>query len=601
MGNTVSSQQQTRRDARTGQVLLGKGSSVTTAYPQHPAPQKPKLGNTPTDSEMLKWRKRNKPKVVIEAKAWFLGRWFTHAITENAISRLRAHIRITRGQRAKLRLTTEGVHAIPRAKLIGKNDGEFILYHDLEALFVDEKYINIIILVVRLSESQLELMVYRCVDESEARAIVKAGKDCMNQATSAGGDKPNGPGKLNWTLKSKGGENKKVFSSAAHPPNWTVRQLEEALKQRQIVATQKGATVTVKPKPVSPKQPVQTSKQASPPRIVVENPRQNPSPSPPAIVTKRVRNGNAVSIGTHQRAGSFQDNITLKVPQDYPQTNDHHLRHNGTKTTKLSTGNRLPNGVPLVDIPVDNNEPNAYLRDKVVNLTKELERLKHLIEDQDARRHMSNGSARPEVKRHQTSHQSSPKYNDVPDSFINTELFESEADSSSGVEVTLQRNPQAIPYVGHGVRANVDDYRKRDRSPSPQRRVRDPKEMLDRHGQRVHQAMIQTLDPKEKTLSNNTRGRLTRRQERDSGNDSMSRISGRSMRSAGNRSRASSAALSQRSSSGTRVNRRIEDVYNNNNTKKSPGVIVYYKGREHHARSQSASRVESRRPVALVW
>ena len=115
-----------------------------------------------------RWRKS--PKVVLERKARFLGRFISAGFDESARSRLRAHVRLSKGGRTRLRLTAEGLGSGYRTGgvLRAREPYEFTPTPDIHRLVPDDRYEDVLLCVTRLADARLEIVAYRMRHATDA-------------------------------------------------------------------------------------------------------------------------------------------------------------------------------------------------------------------------------------------------------------------------------------------------------------------------------------------------------------------------------------------------------------------------------------------------
>ncbi len=96
--------------------------------------------------------------VLLELKAWFLGRFLSSNLTEDSLSRLRSHVASgARGKKTKIRLSSQAFSFGHRSTGLLKDrlPYEFVPLIDIEGMFVDSLYSNLLLCVTRILAEEL--------------------------------------------------------------------------------------------------------------------------------------------------------------------------------------------------------------------------------------------------------------------------------------------------------------------------------------------------------------------------------------------------------------------------------------------------------------
>ena len=107
---------------------------------------------------------------LLEKKAWFLGRFLTKNVNEESLAKLRSVIRINKGIKTKLKLTSSGLVSGSKSNgfIRTKVPYEFAPLEDVMDVIVDSRFGDVILCIYRLTEVQYELVAYRMSTSKEA-------------------------------------------------------------------------------------------------------------------------------------------------------------------------------------------------------------------------------------------------------------------------------------------------------------------------------------------------------------------------------------------------------------------------------------------------
>lgn len=138
---------------------------------------------------VTKHKSRARYRILVEKKAWFLGRFLTSLLTDAALERLRTHITSSgkKGSKTRLRLSEQGLsfgHKIG-GPLSDRIPNEFIPLIDVEALGPDDRYANLLLCVTRLvstihetdlevspaNSCQFEILAFRLEGQSDCETF----------------------------------------------------------------------------------------------------------------------------------------------------------------------------------------------------------------------------------------------------------------------------------------------------------------------------------------------------------------------------------------------------------------------------------------------
>ena len=115
-------------------------------------------------------KSRRKPREIISRKVHFLGKFLTPVLDEVTMLRMRSHIRLSKGYKTKLRLTTTGISmgAKSTSFIRGKLPYEFTPFVDIRNLYIDQTYRNILLRVSPYSGGQTEIVAYKFQEDMDA-------------------------------------------------------------------------------------------------------------------------------------------------------------------------------------------------------------------------------------------------------------------------------------------------------------------------------------------------------------------------------------------------------------------------------------------------
>lgn len=115
--------------------------------------------------------KRGKAREVISRKVQFLGKFLSPVLDEVTMIKLRSHIRLSKGFRTKLRLTTHGISCGVKSTsfIRGKLPYDFTPLEDIQHVYIDQAYHNVLLCVSPFSGGQTEIVAYKFQDDTDAR------------------------------------------------------------------------------------------------------------------------------------------------------------------------------------------------------------------------------------------------------------------------------------------------------------------------------------------------------------------------------------------------------------------------------------------------
>ena len=172
-------------------------------------------------TSMASLNKKKTPRIFIEKKAWFLGRFITRTLTDSSLAKLRAHVRLNKGYKTKLKLTSEGLASGNKSSALLKNKipYEFTPLTDIKDISTDQVFHNVLLCVFLLTDIQYEITAYRFSDETEARLFQHAYYDLVGRSYSVS---PRGkPFTLSGGHVPIRAGPEEVYG---HPVNWTMRE-----------------------------------------------------------------------------------------------------------------------------------------------------------------------------------------------------------------------------------------------------------------------------------------------------------------------------------------------------------------------------------------
>lgn len=122
---------------------------------------------------MTSRRRKHKERILLERKVWSLGKFHALTMSDSTLSKLRSHLRLTRGNKTRLRLSIDGLACGYRTGSVFTNrqPAEFISIRDIHDMFVDPKYTSTLFCVLKHPVGHYEIQAFRFQEESEARLL----------------------------------------------------------------------------------------------------------------------------------------------------------------------------------------------------------------------------------------------------------------------------------------------------------------------------------------------------------------------------------------------------------------------------------------------
>ncbi len=121
--------------------------------------------------DMPSLKRKKSHRVLVERKVRFLGRFYTQAMTDTTLNKLRSHVRLTNGTKTKLKLSHDGLSSGSKYATLfkGKLSYEFTPLRDIADIVMDDQYPNLLMVINRLPDGNYEIMAYKVNINTEGR------------------------------------------------------------------------------------------------------------------------------------------------------------------------------------------------------------------------------------------------------------------------------------------------------------------------------------------------------------------------------------------------------------------------------------------------